>query len=141
MTPSGERGKRRFTANDSGNGPATSVPPILSAKQDNTEDELQKPYRPVVLSEGDEFTPGGGAVERSDEDDGETVAAIYKIFRQKLRGLRSLPRWARPAALRAVREWLAVAMNDLREKRAYRRHARYMDRQRRRFQSPNLGGQ
>jgi hypothetical protein len=72
------------------------------------------------------------------EDDAEAIASIHKLFRQKLRGLRGLPRLARPTALRAVREWLAVAMKDLREKRAYKQHAIRMIRRQQRNRSPSV---
>jgi hypothetical protein len=73
-------------------------------------------------------------------DDGE-MAAIYDVFRRKLIGLRRLPRPARVTALRVARDWLALAMKDAREKRAYKRHALYMMRKQRRLQNPSPGGQ
>jgi hypothetical protein len=131
-----------LTENDTGTGPATSVPHLSTAKEIEATKEPERPFRPAVTTEADEHASGdnsGGMP--AYESDSEAVAAIYKIFRQKLRGLRKLPRWARPAALRAAREWLAVVMNDLREQRAYKRHALYMLRRQRGLQSPSPGGQ
>lgn len=62
-----------------------------------------------------------------DEDqDGGAEAEIEAMFRAKLMGLRRLPRYERPAALRAAWEWRQAALRALREKRARDRHGRYM---------------
>jgi hypothetical protein len=47
------------------------------------------------------------------------------MFKFKLIGLRRLPRYQRPLALRAAREWRLLALKALREKRARDRHANY----------------
>jgi hypothetical protein len=95
------------------------------------------------MEDANEDTPGnnGAAAPMSEDDDDGEMAAIQDIFRRKLIGLRRLPRPARAAALRVARDWLALAMKDVREKRIYKRHAlAVLRRQRRRFQYPSLGG-
>lgn len=127
--------------NDTGIGPATSVPHLSTAKEIEPSKEPEKPFLPAAVAEADELAPGDSSRGRPPyEDDGEAIAAIYKIFRMKLSGLRRLPRNLRAAERRAARDWLAIAMKDLREKRAYKRHAIRMFRRQRRLQNPSLGG-
>jgi hypothetical protein len=127
---------------DPGTGPATSASPSSSAHESGAVDEPRRPFHPEITDDADEGSSGNGVSgPLSDEDDSEAVAAIYKIFRQKLSGLRRLPRGQRQAAFRAARNWLAIAMGDVREKRSYRRHALYMLRKQRRLQNPSPGGQ
>jgi hypothetical protein len=112
------------------------------AKEIEPTKEPEKPFRPITTTEADEPTSGDGLGPTPlCEDDGEPVGAIYKIFRQKLNGLRRLPRQLRDAELRAARDWLAIAMKDLGEKRAYKRQAIRMLRQQRRHQNPSLDRQ
>jgi len=61
-----------------------------------------------------------------DEDSNGADAEIEAIFRRKIVGLRRLPRRQRAQALREAREWLAFALQALREKKATARHARYV---------------
>jgi hypothetical protein len=60
------------------------------------------------------------------EEDETSASEIRATFRQKLTGLRRLPRHERAHALRAAREWLLLALMTLREKRARDRHAKSM---------------
>jgi hypothetical protein len=128
--------------NDTGTGPATSVPHLSTANEIEPTKEPEKPFRPTAITESDKSTVGGseGGTPAYD-DDSDAVAVIYKIFRQRLSGLRRLPRRVRGAELRAARDWLAIAMKDLREKRAYKRHAIRMLRRQRRLQNPSLDRQ
>jgi len=130
-----------LTENNTGTGPATFGPHPFTAKEIEPAKEPERPFRPIAATGADEWTPTDNASGfLAYEDDGEAVAAIYKIFRQKLSGLRRLPRQVRAAERRAARDWLAIAMTDLREKRAYKRHADRMFRRQRRLQNPSPGG-
>jgi hypothetical protein len=99
----------------------------------------EMPFRPAATTECDElmFDDSAGGTPASEEED-EAIVAIHRIFRRKLSGSRRLRRQMREAELRAAREWLAIAMKDLREKRAYKPHARYMFWRMRRIRSSDL---
>jgi hypothetical protein len=88
----------RFTGNDRGTGPATSVSPAHSAHQND---------EPVDEGDAAEFE-------------------IEQEFRRKLMGTRQIPRRERAQARRAAREWRRLALNALRQKRMHERHARHM---------------
>jgi len=60
------------------------------------------------------------------EEEGCPEFEIMKIFRQKIAGLRKLPRHQRAQEIRATLEWLWSTMKGLREKRLYARHRRHM---------------
>jgi hypothetical protein len=101
--------------------PATPASPsVIQANEEGRQHkprnlDVPRPERHQVVSEdGDAPAPA--------DDDSEAMAAVMRIFKQKLADLRGLPKWQKQAGLRAAREWLAIAMKDLREKRAYRRH-------------------
>lgn len=68
---------------------------------------------------------GSPSLERdADEDFGTEEAGIEAEFRQKLSGLRRLPRHARPLALKAARDARFLALRALKEKRDSLRRAR-----------------
>jgi hypothetical protein len=62
-------------------------------------------------------------------DDDAAATEINDLFRRRLMGLRRLPRYERPHALRTARELRRLALKALREKRAAERHARHRLRQ------------
>jgi hypothetical protein len=53
---------------------------------------------------------------------------IEHMYLRRLMGLRRLPKYERPAALRAARNWRRLAMRALRERQAAERHARRLAR-------------
>jgi hypothetical protein len=60
------------------------------------------------------------------EGDEAAECQIEATFKARVKGLRRLPRYQRPLALRAAREWRMQALRALREKRERDRHARYV---------------
>jgi hypothetical protein len=77
----------------------------------------------AIESKRDELPPIGW--ERINDDEA-AEKDIEATFGAMLRGLRRLPRYQRPLALRAAREWRQLARSALREKRARERRARCM---------------
>jgi hypothetical protein len=73
-----------------------------------------------------EYQPTASTELELDEESDSAEIEAQAIFRRKIAGLRRLPRRQRAQALREAREWLAVALQALREKKATARHARYM---------------
>jgi hypothetical protein len=119
---------------DRGTGPATSASPDYPASKSNHETE-REPDAPPRLK----FS-AGAAIEITrrrasspefdarEEGEAEEIA-IDMEYRQRLAGLRHLPRREKPHALRAAREWRRAALKALREKRAAERYARRLRRQ------------
>jgi hypothetical protein len=94
-------------ANDHGSAPATRETPAIPAPEN-------EPTR---------FSPAAyGAM----EDDDAARIEIEAAFKARLKALRRLPRYQRPLALRAAREWRMSAIAELREKRMRERAARSM---------------
>ena len=116
-----------FTAeNNGGIEPATPGPLLYSALTNGQPEEREAPVRTNFSAALIEVTEDGLApIDIGPMDDGG-AAAIEEIFRCKIAGLRNLPRRERPNALRVARDWRLLAMADVREKRMYERHARYM---------------
>jgi hypothetical protein len=77
---------------------------------------------PAEPTRPDEAPIGLGSM----EDDEASEFEIAAEFRRRLSGLRHLPRRQRAAALRAARDWRSLAVKGLRERRANKRHARYL---------------
>ncbi len=65
------------------------------------------------------------ALDTRDEDEGAEIE-IEGLFRRRLSALRRMPRYERPHALRAAREWRQLALKAIREKRAAARHAQHL---------------
>jgi hypothetical protein len=133
------RGKRCFTANDRGTGPATSVSPASLADEDQKAFEYQpfacaKCHAPAV-----ELIHGVASFAESEPVDeaGSPEGEIQAIFRCWIAGLRRLPKRERSQALRAALEWLWFAEAALREKRLAERNARYRLRQQVRPPAPS----
>jgi hypothetical protein len=116
------------TENDRGTGPATSVSPVLSANENQKEDDYQPFASGKLKMATSELTrPDLLAAEpTSAEDEGSPEFEILKIFRRRIAGLRRLPHHQRARAIRAALEWLWSTLAALREKRAYARHRRHM---------------
>lgn len=127
------------TENDRGTGPAPPVSPVLSANENQKENENQ-PFAPIRLKlSGTELTGGDRLpVElMSTEEEGSPELEVLLIFRRKIAGLRKLPRQQRAQEIRAALEWLWSSIAALREKRAYARHRQHMLRQQRRQPKPD----
>jgi hypothetical protein len=115
--------------NDTGTGPATPVSPALSAHQNQKEED-----QPTAVIK---FRPAASDLARRDifpvdpipgEEEDNPEFEVMKMFKQKMAGLRRLPKHQRAQAIRAALEWLWSTMAGLREKRAYARHQRHMQR-------------
>jgi hypothetical protein len=115
------RGKKFFTANDGGTGPATSASHALTA---HTIEEYER-YRVFAATALDVTRLSLPAIDFGPIDDQDSPEAeIVSIFRRKLAGLRFMSRVERAQAVRAALEWLWFAMAALREKRAFVRPTR-----------------
>jgi hypothetical protein len=131
-----------LTENDAGTGPATPVSPALSAHE-NQEVNEDQPFMAFKFRAATteltrrEFLPADLIlVEEADSPDPDFE--IMKIFRQKIAGLRRLPKRQRAQARRAALEWLWSNMKALRDKRTYARHRRHMLWQMKRNRRTNL---
>ena len=126
---------------DRGDGSATPVPPVSLAIK--SEPPAGRPSDPPVrfsfssaaVTEVTRQDFHSAGLEAAEEGDGAEIE-IETVFRQKLAGLRRLPRRDRPHVLTAAREWRQAALRALKEKRAIDRHERY---QRRRLLAPAPG--
>lgn len=112
-----------------GTGPiATLVSPASSAKATGIKTEpsssarVPPPPTPIRLAQDDVREESMGPIEETDDEAFE----IELEFRRKVAGLRRLPKRERAAALRAAREWYALALQALRERKAGKRHAHYL---------------
>jgi hypothetical protein len=70
------------------------------------------------------------------DDEAAAEAEIGFMFRQKLAGLRRLPKRDRIHALRAAKVWRAQALKALKEKSATARQFQYAQRRRARMPEP-----
>lgn len=126
---------------DRGDGSAAPVPPVSPAIKSDPSPERRSDAQvlfsfsssAVIEVTSRDFHSAG--LEAAEEGDGAEIE-IETVFRQKLAGLRRLPRWDRPHALRAARDCRLAALRALREKRASDRHARHA---RRRLLAPAPG--
>src|SRR5262249_7835428 len=117
---SGVEGSDLATENDRGTGAADPESP--ADKPANQGINLMSQVRPetayapaavVLTSRGSEPVIDM----ESPDDDGAAYTEIDAAYRRRLIGLRRLPRHERIQALRAAREWRAVALMALRQKR------------------------
>ena len=120
------------TENDRGTVPATSVSPALSPANENQKEDEDQSFA------SSKFIPAASELTRREFLPAEMMSAeeedtpdfeILKIFRRKIAGMRRLPRHQRAQVIRAALEWLWSNMAALREKRAYARHRRHIQRQ------------
>ena len=114
--PKSAKGIGPYMENDHGTGPATPESPATSASERDRQtrfslrDAFGSPFIPLEPTDGDEAAE----------------SEIEALFKCRLMGLRRMPRYQRPLALRAAREWRQLALKALREKRERERRARYV---------------